>query len=392
MKLIVALPYRPWPPHGGAPMRSWQLTRHLAARHEVHVFVVEPGGAGAPAGAANLPYASTTVVPLPTVNPARFSPAWAVLRMRSLRHPAAGFFRRDALRMFAGLVQRVRPEGVIYGFSWMLPYAVAARDVGALVDEHNYDPQLTTRMGAGRGGMDRVKWALYEAVTESAERRNLQRVRGIAAVSEGDAAAFRRIAPHAIVEVVPNGVDIAEFTPAPPGDQVVMTGSYTYGPNVEGARRLVARIWPLVRAARPAATLRLVGLEGRSALADLAGAPGVTVVGTVPDVRPELARARVAVAPLDVGGGTRIKILEAFAMARAVVATSLAAEGLAVRNDEHLMIRDDDAGFAAAIVQLLDDAQLAERMGRTARLVAEALYDWKGSAATFEDLVRRVVG
>ncbi len=395
MRLLVALPYVAWPPVGGAPVRSWHLLKHLAGRHQVHVLSVVPAESETrvPKGAPNAPpvsFASTTLVRVPSGNPPRLSPAWAALRVRSLRHPAAAYYRGSAARTFRDLVARLRPDAVVYGFSWMLPYAAHAPGTPAVADEHNYDPLVTARIAAGRRGPDRWKWKVYERVTSLAEARNLRPVRGIAAVSDEDAGWFRRIAPHATVDVVPNGVDVQAFAPAELGTAVVMTGSFTYQPNVDAARRLAHRIWPLVRREVPSAELRIAGLGSERALADLAGLAGVTVVGWVDDMRTELLGARVAVAPLDVGGGTRIKILEAFALARPVVATTLGAEGLKVRSDEHLVLRDDDAGFAAAVARLLRDSAWAATLGRNGRALVETLYDWRLSAQRFEDLVRRV--
>jgi glycosyltransferase involved in cell wall biosynthesis len=262
--------------------------------------------------------------------------------------------------------------------------------VPSVADEQNYDPLITARMAAGRGGLDALKWRLYVAVTAHAERRNLRAVRGISACSEEDAAIFRREAPHAEVVVVPNAVDAAAFAVTPPGDDVVMTGSFAYSPNREGAERMARRIWPLVRAAVPSATLRFVGLRGEEVLRGLAGLPGVTVVGTVPEIQPELARARVAVAPLDVGGGTRLKILEAMAAARPVVSTTIGAEGLAVRDGAQVFLRDDDAAFADAVIRLLREPALALTMGLRGRTLVEEHYDWEASADALDALVRRV--
>jgi len=149
-------------------------------------------------------------------------------------------------------------------------------------------------------------------------------------------------------------------------------------------------VWPLVRQAAPAAALRLVGLHGDTTLRDLAALPGVTVVGPVADMWPELARARLAVAPIAIGGGTRIKILEAFAAGRPVVSTHIGAEGLAVSDDDTAFLRDDAAGFAQAIVRLLGDKPLAEAMGARARSLAVQRYDWRASAERLEALVQRV--
>lgn len=390
MRLVFALPHVPWPPIGGGRARNWFLSSALARRHESHLFALQSPDEPAGERPADLPYASIELAPIPTASPPRFSAAWAALRVRSLRHPAAAFYQPDAERRFGDLVRRARPDAIVYGMSWMLPYAGAAGGVPGIVDEQNYDPQITARMAAGQHGLSALKWRCYVTITARAERRNLRRIQGIAPCSDEDAAIFRREAPHADIEVVPNGVDTDAITPQPLGAAVVMTGTFSYMPNVEGARWLAREVWPLVRRAAPAAELRFVGLRSDDALRDLAALPGITVVGAVPDMRPELARARVAVAPITIGGGTRIKILEAFAAARPVVSTTVGAEGIAVTDGDTGYLRDDPAGFAEAIVRLLADRPLAEAMGERARALVVACYDWRASAERLEALVQRV--
>lgn len=390
MRLVALLPHYPWPPLGGARTRSWHLTSILARAHETHLFVLQTPDESPGDTAAPHPFASVDTVTVPTSNPPRWSAAWTTLRLRSLRHPAAAWFQPYAVRRFRALLERLRPDAIVYGMSWTLPYAAFAGHIPGVADEHNYDPQITARTGAGNRGFDAVKWKLYAAATVRAERRNLRAVRGIAACSPEDAAIFRREAPHADVELVPNGVATDDFVPTRPGDDVVMAGSFSYTPNVEGARWLAREVWPMVLRAVPDARLRLVGLRSETTLADLAGLPGVVVVGTVPDMRPELTRARLAVAPLRVGGGTRIKILEAFASGRAVVSTTVGAEGIDARDGACLLLRDDAEGFAEAIVALLTDRERARAMGARGRALAVARYDWRDSAARFEALLSRV--
>lgn len=342
------------------------------------------------------PYASMEIVEIPSPNPPRYSADWLALRVRSLRHPAAPFYRREAERRLVAMIAAKKPDLIVWGMSWMLPYAAAVPHIPGVVDEQNYDPLITARMARGRRGLEALKWRAYLEITARAERRNLRRVRGIAACSQEDAAIFRREAPHADVQVVPNGVDADWFshTPRPTSHAptVVMTGSYNYLPNAEGAKRLARRIWPLVTREVPSAELRLVGLNGETELSELAGLPGVTVVGTVPDIRPELERATVAAAPIDAGGGTRIKILEAFAAERPVVSTTIGAEGLAVTDGREALLRDDDAGFATALVQLLKDPEQSARMGRAGRSLVQQRYDWRASADALDALLSRVAG
>ena len=389
MRIILLLPQMPWPPIGGARARHWHLFRHVAAHHEIHVLVLRPPGE--PSGTLpEHPFASFTTIDIPTAGPPRFSGTWLALRIRSLRHPAAAWYTAEGRAAFRALIERVRPQAIVYGMSWVLPYAPIAAGIPGIVDEHNYDPLITERMASRVQGLSRVKWRIYAGLTAAAERRNLRQVRGIAACSPEEAAIFRREAPHATVALVPNGVNSAAYTVSPPGEGVVMTGSFAYAPNRDGARRFVSRIWPRVRAAVPAARLRFAGMASDSALGDLAGTPGVTIAGTVEDMRTELAQARVAIAPIDIGAGTRIKILEAWAAGRPVVSTTIGAEGLGARDGETLFVRDDDDGFADCIVALLTDRGLATAMGAKGRAFVERSFDWRICAERFESLLADV--
>ena len=389
MRVLFAFPWIPWPPVGGGRTRNWFLSSQLAERHEVHLFCLRAPEDPVVPSLPSLPFASVEVADIPPRNPPRGSAAWLALRVRSLRHPGAAYYRAGAERRFAALVGRLRPDIIVYGISWMLPYARAAGAVPAVADQQNYDPLITARMAQGRRGLDALKWRAYVALTTRAERRNLRRVRAVAACSEEDAALFRTAAPHALVGVVPNGVDTGSFDPSPLGSAIVMTGTFSYAPNADGARWLAREVWPRVRRAAPAAELRLVGLDGEL-LGDLAG-DGITVVGTVPDIRPELARARAAVAPIHAGGGTRIKILEAFAAGRPVVATRIGAEGLGLADADAAFLRDGPAAFADALVRLLSDVSLARAMGERGRKLAESRFDWRAGTARLEALLERAL-
>ena len=376
-------------------MRSYQLSTRLAERFEVDVVALrETGGSGdRNTERDSLPYASYEVIEIPTTNPPRFSPEWFALRVKSLRHPAAGYYRKHVAERLAALVAQRRPDVIVWGMSWMLPYARAFPRVPSAVDQQNYDPLITQRIARGKSGLEALKWRAYVQITVQAERRNLRYVQGISACSEEDAAIFRREAPHAEVAVVPNAVDAAFFAatgnrqPAAGVPTAIMTGSYSYRPNAEGARRLARHIWPLVLRAVPNAELRIVGLDGERVLGDIARYQGVTVVGTVDDVRPELARATVATAIIDAGGGTRLKILEAMAAGLPVVSTRIGAEGIAVTDGREVLLRDDDDAIATALISLLQHPQRAETMGRAGRELVMARYDWSTSADALERLL-----
>ena len=198
--------------------------------------------------------------------------------------------------------------------------------------------------------------------------------------------------------VVPNGYERPDGTPAPapvrrPGTAPVllMVGLLTYEANRDGAEFFATQILPQVRAGIPAAAFRLVGrFDDETQVARLRGAIGVSVAGEVPDIRPELAAADVAVVPVRFGGGTRIKILEAFAYGVPVVATTVGCEGLDVVDGEHLLVADDPESFAQACVRVLTDDAVRAKLVTNARALWNQQYRWHTIRPAITALAQRV--
>jgi glycosyltransferase involved in cell wall biosynthesis len=213
--------------------------------------------------------------------------------------------------------------------------------------------------------------------------------------SETDAARLRALAPGARTAVVPNGVDVDFFKPhegTPPiGGRLVFLGPTYMFPNRDAVEFFLGGIWPRVRDHRPDATLSIIGknLPGDKALFEKHA--GVTCHGYVPDVRPHFAEAECSVVPLRVGGGTRLKILDAWAMGKAIVSTSIGCEGLNTVDGENIIIRDDPAAFAAAVTDVLADANLRHRLGQNGRRTAKEVYAWRvvgqNLCAIYKDLL-----
>ncbi len=202
-------------------------------------------------------------------------------------------------------------------------------------------------------------------------------------MSADDSALLLSRAPGAHAVVIPNGVDTHALVPLPPAEgppAIVFVGSMMYRPCVDAAVWLVREILPRVRRAHPGVQVWIVGRGPVPEVTALAG-DGVFVTGEVEDVEPYYQRATLAVAPLRAGGGTRLKILEAMALGRAVVSTTVGAEGLGVEHDTHLALADDALSLASAIVALLNDRERRDRLARAARALVEAEYDWDRIAA-----------
>jgi glycosyltransferase involved in cell wall biosynthesis len=227
----------------------------------------------------------------------------------------------------------------------------------------------------------RRRW-LYER--EAARERHLetwaaQTFDGLIVVSEEDAAVLRRLAPGAgPLIVAPNGVDVDRFiaTPVPIEPSVLLSASLDYPPNAEGARWFCAEVLPIVQRAVPGLRFRIVGRKPGPDTLALARPGVVEVCADVPSMVPYLRQSRVAVVPLRVGTGTRLKALEAMAAGRPVVGTSIGLEGLGIIDGVHARIADTPAAMAAAIIELLTVEAKAQNLAAGGRKLVEDRFRW----------------
>ncbi|TET51996.1 MAG: glycosyltransferase [Anaerolineales bacterium] len=397
MKILFLTPQVPYPPEKGTALRNWGLISNLAARHDVAVlsFVGQGQQAEMPAELTRVGRAAGVQAPTRTVG----ERLWGML---SSRRPDM------ALRLLSETYRRMLAEWLaeeafdvahVEGIE-MAPYLdvlESAADRPLIVfDDHNCEYLLQRRVFLSDLGVP-ARWAgaFYSLVQwrrlrkfETAVCRRADRV---LAVSEADAEALRRLVASVEIDVVPNGVDTESYRPVPHREEehsLVFTGTMDYRPNVDGVLWFVRDVLPRVREVEPRAHLYVVGQRPHRRLQALVGEPGVTVTGRVEDVRPYIARASVYVAPLRSAGGTRLKLLEAMAMGKAVVATHLAAEGYPVADGEHMLLAHTAADFAAAVVKLLRDPARRESLGRVGRAFAEQGYDWRAIVPMVEEAYR----
>jgi sugar transferase (PEP-CTERM/EpsH1 system associated) len=198
------------------------------------------------------------------------------------------------------------------------------------------------------------------------------------------------------VTVIPNGVDMDAYAAddnelpngagLPPGDRVVFVGRMDYHANVEGVRWFSRHVWPRIRANRPGAIFQIVGGYPVPAISRLARAGEIEVTGFVRDVRPYVRQASVVVVPLRVGGGTRLKILEALALGKPLVSTTVGAEGIEAVPDRDLVIADRPEAFGDEVVSLLSQSQRREALGDAGRRLVQSQYNWKSIVKELETI------
>lgn len=248
-------------------------------------------------------------------------------------------------------------------------------------------------LGAERAQPPTWRTRLRARLAATAERRAINAFDVVTTVADADAERLRTLVPAARLEVVPNGVDAGRYRPDPDvassPSSLVFVGVMSYPPNIAAMRYFSTEVLPIVRRSHPDAHLTIVGRDPAPDVRALASS-AVKVTGEVEDVRPYLAAASVFVAPMVSGSGIKNKVLEAMAMARPVVATPLAVEGLSVRSGVNVVVADNPARLAAAIGDLWADADMRARIGQGARTLIERHYTWEACAAQYERLYQEL--
>lgn len=374
----------PFPPHEGALIRSYHTVRLLSRAFDVTGVYFFRRGAHATDEARGAAveemgrFGSATAHPIPQEF-SRWRTVWDHARSVMMGMPYTRWVHESR-----SVRERIEDELRGVGFDLvhvdsldLLAYLPTFFGTATVLAHHNVESSLLRRRAEPEPAL-RKAYIRYQAnLVESAEREWCRRVALNVAVSDQDAQALRRIAPESELFVMPNGVDTTEFTPTeeePHGD-IVFVGGYSWFPNTDGMEFFAQQVLPLIRAEEPNVAVRWVGKapdEARTRFAEL----GVEMTGYVDDIRPEVLGSRVVVVPLRVGGGTRLKILDAWAMGKAVVSTSVGCEGLRTRHGENILIADTPAEFAQATLRVLRIPTLRRRLGAEARRTAEQHYDW----------------
>lgn len=260
--------------------------------------------------------------------------------------------------------------------------------------QHNVESALWQRMAATETNpVRRFAYKIEARKMSQYERRALRKFHRVIAVSEHDRQQMLAMDPSCSISVVPTGVDTGKYPLAPPASanppRIVFTGSMDWEPNIDAIDYFCRDIFPSVLTEFPAAVFQIVGRNPHPRVKQLASA-SVEVTGTVPSVAEYLRDATVVVVPLRIGGGTRLKIFEAMAMGKAVVSTSIGAEGLDVQSGRDLVLADDATAIAQAINLLVRDEAVRRRYEEAAARLA-AQFDWSNIETRFTEVLQETI-
>lgn len=266
--------------------------------------------------------------------------------------------------------------GVIEHF-WCASYARLLRPIcnRLVLDLHNIESELARSHAAALNGPAKMASLRFADMYTALEREWLPKFDTVLVVSEVD----RERISHPDIRVFPNSIPEAPIPVVVEENTVIFSGNLEYHPNVEAVRWFASAVWPGVRERLPSIEWRLIGRNSDAVTPIIHGVPAARLIGPVTDAIAEIARSHVVVVPLLAGSGTRFKILEAWAAQRAVVSTSIGAEGLGARDGEHILIADDPQAFADAVVRLWNDPHLRARLGRAGRSHYLENFSWAAS-------------
>jgi glycosyltransferase involved in cell wall biosynthesis len=392
------------PMESGGSIRSFHIVRHLAARHEL-TFLSYYAGAPDPAYRAELERCFPGAVALPT---GKWEPAGAARSLDYVLHlPRAAPY---AVSRFASAEVR----GKIAGWFRDRSFDVAVCDflqsainfplahdgtksaelaIPSILFQHNVETEIWRRhVLTEPSKYKKLIYGIEFSKMLSYERRAVQQFQHVIAVSANDERLMSAWVDASRITVVPTGVDLERYRPERPAGEpqplVMFVGAMDWEPNVGAVEYFCRDVWPRVAGEIPDARFRIVGRNPLWRVRALAS-DSVEVTGRVPSVQEHLREAAVVVVPLRVGGGTRLKIYEAMAAGKAVVSTTVGAEGLDVHHGRDILLADDATTFADAVVMLLRDRGVRSSYEQAAARQA-AQFDWPQVAAKFEDVLKRV--
>ncbi len=388
MKILFVTPYLPYPLNNGGLIRVHQLAVNIASRHELTMLCMEPDNDAQSAGLPVLQQRGITVETVPVADNQLIRNK-RKYQLRSLFSSKTYQYHQYHSPMMQDAIDRHLASGeydlVIVEFSQMGYYEFKT-DVPTYVDQHNveYEIMLRTFQSERNPLRKLLAWSEWRKYRNH-EIENCRKFTACLTTSIRDAEILQERAPEMKCHVVPNGVDSEFFvgseTQIDP-NMVLFTGTISYYPNTEGVMYFAQNIWPLIKKAKPEAVFCIAGKGPPAEVCKLAQQDSsIEVTGSVDDMRDYYAKASVVAVPLRIGGGTRLKILEAMAMEKAVISTSLGAEGIDITDGQNILLRDTPQTFADAIVATMENEADRQRLEAAGRALVEEKYDWRAVTA-----------
>lgn len=392
MKILFLSSWFPYPPDNGSRIRALNLIRELSRQHELTLLAFSRNGEVSEERlqAMRDDCSAVRAVPLPPFRPTSFR---SIVGFFSVQPRSfVDTYSPRMSRLVQDVLRRQSFDVIVACQLDAAPYVPTTQETPAILEELQLTVLREQYVRQRRPDL-RLRYGLMWWKMERFVARLLARFDGCTVVSEEERVHVLDVAPSCRVELVPNGVDWdfyqGDFGTMQP-DTLVFPGALTYEANFDAMVFFLEEIFPEIQRQRPQALLRITGRTTGVCLERLPLNDGVTLTGYLDDVRPTVGQSSVCVVPLRIGGGTRLKILEAMAIGTPVVSTMKGAEGLAVTPEENILIADEPAAFADAVNRLLTSPTLRNRLVQGGRRLVREQYTWTGSGRKLNQFLERV--
>jgi len=394
MKILFLSSWFPYPPDNGSRIRILNLLKQLSKRHELSLLSFTNCDSDVNyLGALESICQIVRVIPSKTYHPWSFRAIFGLLLPRP--RWLVDVYSHEMRTLVEDALRNEQFDMVIASQIAMAPYIEKISGVRKVLEELEVSlhinpftdsPSIFARL---RSKLRRRKFALY------VDRLLQDEFDGCTVVSEIERShILRHITPdYRNINVVPNGVDIDYYKgdfDSPRPETLVFTGALSYFANYDALDFFLSEIWPLVRNERPRASLSVTGRTESIDLERYINCEGVTFTGYLDDIRPQVQGNWICIVPLRIGGGTRLKILEAMALGTPVVSTSKGAEGLNVEHGENILIADEPEVFAHEVIRLMEDPDLRDRLVKNARILVKEDYDWQSIGLKLDIFIDQV--
>lgn len=386
-KILYLIPYLPVPPTSGGTLRIYHILKHLESNYDVTVAGFGDNGDLA-AYYETFPTLKEKTHLFQRFFKVRFNRS---LQLYSMLTNHSSWYIREKNHSMQQLLNNLFETNtfdIVHAEFPLMANFRMSPNVIKVLDAHNVEYDNLRRMANMDGSILRRIFYHSEYLKLYAEETKICRKQdAIFTTSERDSEIFGKDVQGVPRFVVPNGVDTAYFKPMGEEQEpftLVFTGTMGYVPNYDGVLYFLNKIFPEVLRQIPQARLYVVGNNPPKSLQSRMS-DNIIVTGFVEDVRPYINRASVYVVPLRMGGGTRLKVLEALSMEKAIVTTSIGSEGIDVKDGEHLLKADDPAFFAESVVRLLKNQSLARELGKNGRKLVSDTYDWQVVTKRMDD-------
>ncbi len=396
MRILALSWWFPYPPDNGARLRVYNLLKQFSSRHQVTLAVFSREARDVYYLDSLKPYCREVYLLPGRVFHRSSLKAWMGFLSSKPRAVVDAYDPKAAAR-----IQRIASNGrfdAAVAFEVgaavdVAPYVVAIKGIPAVLEDLEL-AVLKEQSTIQRSAWGRLRYGMTWWKMRRFTAQILRRFDVCTVASVQEQANLLEIVPnYQGVEIIPNGIDVKLYEGnygLPEPDTLIFTGALTYEANFDAMRFFLGEVFPLLKTRRPSLKLRITGSTEGVPVDRLPLTADVTFTGYADDIRPLVARSQVCVAPMRIGGGTRLKILEAMALGVPVVSTSKGAEGLEVVPGQDLLIADEPAEFAEAVVNLLEDHSLRQTLSRKGRELVRGKYDWDIIGQQYETILRQL--